>query len=776
MKKQITQQNTTEIFNLNCSIKRQIFTGAALLFIFMLLSGASFAQSVFTDQFTLTDIRDAYTDNTVPTSNFGSNTSLKVSYTTTTQGQTTIQNFQRSFIEFDRTSLPTNLSTNDIVRATLKLYVNKVNAPASNGVYVRPVCNTFNESTVTWNTEPFCPGFFIPTATSQAITTANQYVKIDVKSVITDLLSRGVPTFTFIIYTNTVGGNIAFDGKESGGNVPILELELLKISSITGTDGLTGGGNNGNLFLSIANGGVTTAKIADGAVSSQKIANGAVGNAQLANNSVNTNNIVPGAVNNLQLADNSVTSNKISSGAITANQLSNGSVTETKLANNSVTNNKLTDNSVTTSKISQDAVTTNQLANNSVTDSKLADNSVTGNKIADGSVTETKLADGSVTNVKIVDGAINSAKIAPNSVGTNQIANGAVGNNQLGANSVTSDKIASGQVVRNVNGITDSVNLVAGDNVTITPAGNTLTISATGGSQTPPTPTYNSQQLALKRWYSANQSGASVTVGGSPYGVAFDGSSLWVSNAGNNTVSKIRASDGTILGTFPVGSNPRLVEFDGANIWVANFGSNTVTKLSASDGTVLATITVGNNPWGLAFDGTNIWVACYGSDAVYKLRPSNGTILGTVAVNNPLGLAFDGTNIWAVNNLGGGQVTKISGTGTPTVMGSFSTLDGFPFFIAFDGTHIWVVNSGGSLSKFRTSDGANLGLFGNGAGSGIAFDGANLWIAGESKLIKLRVSDNTIIGEFPISLGAGVAFDGANIWVANSGAGTVTKH
>ncbi|MBI5662587.1 MULTISPECIES: hypothetical protein [Ignavibacterium] len=49
-------------------------------------------------------------------------------------------------------------------------------------------------------------------------------------------------------------------------------------------------------------------------------------------------------------------------------------------------------------------------------------------------------------------------------------------------NSLTANKISSGQVVKSLNGLKDNVNLVAGSNVTITPSGNDLTISATGGS------------------------------------------------------------------------------------------------------------------------------------------------------------------------------------------------------------------------------------------------------------------------------------------------------
>ena len=59
--------------------------------------------------------------------------------------------------------------------------------------------------------------------------------------------------------------------------------------------------------------------------------------------------------------------------------------------------------------------------------------------------------------------------------------------------------------------------------------------------------------------------------------MAFDGANIWVTNGVGNNVTKLRASDGTNLGTFNVGNTPQGVVFDGANIWVANEFSNTVS-------------------------------------------------------------------------------------------------------------------------------------------------------------------------------------------------------
>ncbi|HET7441213.1 MAG TPA: hypothetical protein VFJ47_07925, partial [Terriglobales bacterium] len=66
-----------------------------------------------------------------------------------------------------------------------------------------------------------------------------------------------------------------------------------------------------------------------------------------------------------------------------------------------------------------------------------------------------------------------------------------------------------------------------------------------------------------------------------PTGVAFDGANIWVVNQIDNTVTKLRASDGACVGTctFAVGSSPFGVAFDGAHILVTIQGRNSVSKL-----------------------------------------------------------------------------------------------------------------------------------------------------------------------------------------------------
>lgn len=219
-------------------------------------------------------------------------------------------------------------------------------------------------------------------------------------------------------------------------------------------------------------------------------------------------------------------------------------------------------------------------------------------------------------------------------------------------------------------------------------------------------PAANPLKIALLKWYAASEA-AEFKVGKFPEGVAFDGANIWVSNAGDNTVTKLRAADGSNLGTFAVGNQPMGVAFDGANIWVANSISNTVTKLRASDGTNLGTFSVGTQPWWLAFDGRAVWVTNSMSNSVTKLPAKDGKVLGTFPVSGPRGIAFDGTYVWVSNF--NDTVTRLKQDGSTA--GTF-TVGAQPLGLAFDGANIWVANSNtGNLTKLRASERREPGQF-----------------------------------------------------------------
>ncbi len=116
--------------------------------------------------------------------------------------------------------------------------------------------------------------------------------------------------------------------------------------------------------------------------------------------------------------------------------------------------------------------------------------------------------------------------------------------------------------------------------------------------------------------------------------MAFDGTNIWCANQTDGTITKIRASDGVILGTFTMGPNPAAVCFDGTSIWVCLANRHgSLLQVNPLTGAITNTYTtgLGNGPQGICFDGANLWLTQYKDGTLAKVRASDGTVLGTFA-------------------------------------------------------------------------------------------------------------------------------------------------
>lgn len=116
---------------------------------------------------------------------------------------------------------------------------------------------------------------------------------------------------------------------------------------------------------------VSQGGIADGAVTSEKVATGAIGTAAIADAAVTYDKIKDKAVGSAKLADNAVSAQKIATNAVQERQIFDGSVTQSKLAAESVSTAKLVANAVTPEKLAQSAVTAEKIATGAVTGEKV---------------------------------------------------------------------------------------------------------------------------------------------------------------------------------------------------------------------------------------------------------------------------------------------------------------------------------------------------------------------------------------------------------------------
>ena len=309
------------------------------------------------------------------------------------------------------------------------------------------------------------------------------------------------------------------------------------------------------------------------------------------------------------------------------------------------------------------------------------------------------------------------------------------------------------------------------------PAGPSGPQGATGPAG-PPNRISNAQ-IATLRWdQDPGHTGTYPTGTGtsSPHGIAYDGTSIWVANLANDSVSKINPATGTKT-DYPTGDQPIGVAFDGTSIWVTNFafGASSVSKINPTTGSRVDYPT-GHTPLGIAFDGTSIWVANNGDGTVSKINPNTGARVDYPAGLGPIAIAFDGTSIW-VTNFHSDNLSKINpATGAKL---DYPVGDG-PYGIAFDGTSLWVSHnlSPGIMSKVDPTNGTRVDFNASNFPGGVAFDGTSIWMTNSSiggSVSKVNIATGTRTDYPTGSSPSNVAYDGSNIWVTNSDSNTVSK-
>ncbi len=190
----------------------------------------------------ITPSADAYTNNAVPTANYGAKTLLDV------------ESSQTTYIQFNLSSVPAGYTGADVTKATLKLYVNSVTTAGSFNVdYVN---GTWAENTITANNAPAL-GTTIAASVPLTTTEKHQYVLVDITTAVQAWLN-GTPNDGIALVGNSPL-NATFDSKENTTTSHSAELDIVFVSgngTITGVNtaagsGLTGGGNSGSLNLSL---------------------------------------------------------------------------------------------------------------------------------------------------------------------------------------------------------------------------------------------------------------------------------------------------------------------------------------------------------------------------------------------------------------------------------------------------------------------------------------------------------------------------------------------
>jgi YVTN family beta-propeller protein len=96
---------------------------------------------------------------------------------------------------------------------------------------------------------------------------------------------------------------------------------------------------------------------------------------------------------------------------------------------------------------------------------------------------------------------------------------------------------------------------------------------------------------------------------------------LWVTNSGDDTVSRVDLETSRERNKVPVGRNPREIASGAGAIWVSNADDDSVTRIDpAGGGKAGAPISVGGAPVAVAVGEGSVWVSNNGTGTVTQIE------------------------------------------------------------------------------------------------------------------------------------------------------------
>lgn len=288
-----------------------------------------------------------------------------------------------------------------------------------------------------------------------------------------------------------------------------------------------------------------------------------------------------------------------------------------------------------------------------------------------------------------------------------------------------------------------------------------------------------------------------------PTSAAVAGADLFVTNGANNSVTEVKASDGSYVATISAKrfgfDAPAAIEAVGTDLFVANSANNSVTEFRAAGHRHIRTIKGSQygfaDPIALASSGSDLFVL-NGAGSVTEIATGTGALIGTASgsvfgFDAPTGLAVADGEVFVANSAAdtvtvlnaGSRAFVASLSGSPF---DFST----PTGVAFDGSNMWVTNqSDSSVTEFSPTtldylnflQSSNLPMvgpitYGNGYVFAVSPPGSSPMV---SQITPSPASVNWMMcntnGPYLFDNPQALVVAEANLWVVNEGGNSLTE-
>ena len=203
---------------------------------------------------------------------------------------------------------------------------------------------------------------------------------------------------------------------------------------------------------SVADGSITTAKLAADSVTGAKIADDAIDSEHYTDGSIDTAHIADDQVTAAKLANTAVTAGSYTATDITVDAqgritaASSGTIATSEIAADAITGAKIADDAIDSEHYTDGSIDTAHIAADAITGAKIDDDAIDSEHYVNGSIDHVHLANDLIDGDNIGDDAINSEHIANGAIDHAHLSNDLIDGDNIGDDAINSEHIANGAI------------------------------------------------------------------------------------------------------------------------------------------------------------------------------------------------------------------------------------------------------------------------------------------------------------------------------------------
>ncbi len=269
------------------------------------------------------------------------------------------------------------------------------------------------------------------------------------------------------------------------------------------------------------------------------------------------------------------------------------------------------------------------------------------------------------------------------------------------------------------------------------------------------------------------------------YGIAADGTSVWLYNGETGMVTRVAAQTGTVSATIQLtpgcktGRGCGNVALSDGGVWVANDADDTVTHIDPGTNKVVATVHVGGGPQVYTTPGA-VWSANYFGDSYTRIDPHSNAVVATLSQHSrPEAVADVAGSVWLCDSGGDPGLTRLD-TAMSAAQSQVHLTSGGASAFCLDavplGSSLYVLTDSGDTAAPQVVDPATGKATAAPAipgdahvERGVIGGAAATWlIDGKLGLFRLDAATGRASAQLALDGASGVADDGHSVWVISS--------